>query len=289
VAVAGCSLLWFPLVFSVVLPEVGLPTAAAIVFIFLLALAAMCGALVGKLPGKEQTRAVSSFLATRPLSDGALLRAKLKAAALSTLAGWAVLGIGLLLWMQLGDHGAEMAKELERLRQQQTVSRFVAALVLLIGSVLVMTWVQMVGYLSMGLRPRSMRHDAILATAILVLSVSTPFVLLDLGWHLKESPQSWPYFAELLTWLASGAIGLKSLAAAWSLSRLERNALVPPHVLIGALAAWIALAIGLLVLLRVLIRPEIMPLSGLVLGIVLLLPLTRLALGSLALSWNRHR
>jgi hypothetical protein len=120
--VAGSSLLWFPVVFSVVLPYAGLPTAAAIVFIFLLGLAAMCGPLVGKLPGKEQTRAVSSFLATRPLSDGALLRAKFKAAALSTLAGWAVLGIGLLLWMLLGDHGAEMVKELETMRQQQSLS-----------------------------------------------------------------------------------------------------------------------------------------------------------------------
>jgi hypothetical protein len=288
-AVAFSSLFWFPFVFSVVLPNGGLPTAAAILFIFLLALAAMCGALLGRLPGREQTRAVSSFLATRPLSDGALLRAKFKVAALSTLAGWVVLGIGPLLWMNLGDHAAEIAKELETMRQQQSVSRFVAALVLLIGGVFVLIWVQMVGHLWMGLWPRSMRCDAILATTSLFLSLPTAVVLVDLGWELKESPQSWPYCAELLTRLASGAIVMKSLAAAWSLSRLMRNALVPLRVLIGALAAWIALAIGLLMVLRGLIPPEIMPLSGLVLGIVLLLPLTRLALGPLALSWNRHR
>jgi hypothetical protein len=134
-----------------------------------------------------------------------------------------------------------------------------------------------------------MRHEAILAMAILILSLPIAFALLALGWHLKQSPQSWPYSADLLTRLASGAVVLKSLAAAWSLNRLRRNALVPSHVLLGALAAWGVLAIGLLLLLRGLIPSEIMPMSGLVLGLVLLLPLTRLALGPLALAWNRHR
>lgn len=171
------------------------------------------------------------------------------------------------------------------MRQQQSVGRFGVALVLLLGGFFVLTWVQMVGHLWIGL----MRRDSISALAIFFLSWPSALILLDVGLHLKESPQSWQWFAGLLTWLASGAVVLKCLAAAWALILIRRKAVVPFHVVIGTLAAWSALAIGLLMVLRELIPREIMPMSGLVLGIALLLPLTRVALAPLALSWNRHR
>jgi hypothetical protein len=93
----------------------------------------------------------------------------------------------------------------------------------------------------------------------------------------------------LLPWLAGAAVLLKGLAAAWSLSALNQRRLVPSGVLWRMLAIWLALAAGLFAALYALLPDRWFYWPAVVLGIVLLLPLTRLALAPLALSWNRHR
>ncbi len=81
-------------------------------------------------------------------------------------------------------------------------------------------------------------------------------------------------------------VAFKVLAALWVFRILERRGLIPLGVLCGALAVWLLSAAGLFGVLYWLFRP---PVSTLAFGIVLALPLTRLALAPLALDWNRHR
>ncbi len=281
------GLFFFPFLMSSFLHEGGnfLPTAACFMLLFMFMLAAACGAVTGRLPGRKPTRALSFFLATRPLSAASLVRAKFEVAARSTLTAWTVVALGLLLWVVLGGHGAEMAAQFETMRQHHPIGRFWASMALLAGAAVVLTWAQMAGHLWMGL----VRRGSISMMAIFFLGFPTTFVLIDVGRHTWESPGPWQTFTDLLPWLAGGAVVLKILAAAWSLSRLKRSALVSPHVLIGAIAAWFTVAFVLFVVLRWLIPHEVVPTAGLVLGIMQLVPLTRLALAPLALAWNRHR
>jgi hypothetical protein len=106
---------------------------------------------------------------------------------------------------------------------------------------------------------------------------------------LWKSPEYWETSHALLPWLAAAAVVLKAVTAGWSLREVARRRLVPARVLVGLPAAWLLVAAGLFALLRWLMPSGLVPASGLVLGVVLVLPLTRLALAPLALAWNRHR
>jgi hypothetical protein len=96
-------------------------------------------------------------------------------------------------------------------------------------------------------------------------------------------------FLRLLPWLAGTAVLLKILAATWSLRALRRRRLIPSGVLWRMLSIWLAFAAGSFAALYALLPDNWFSVPGVVLGIVLLLPLTRLALAPLALAWNRHR
>ncbi len=273
-----------PIVPPILLHEIGSRWLVVVqVLIFLPLMASAIGPELGKLPGRDRKLVLSSFLATRPVSEGMLVRAKFETAALSALAGWGVAAAGLLLWFALGGRAAGMAEQFEAARQRHAAMPFWTTLTLLVAGSLALTWLQMVKGLWAGLAGRTwVRLGS--AIGFGVFTALTSFA----AW-LAKSPEYWQTFADLLPWLAGGIVALKSLAAIWSLSRLKRNALVSPHVLIGALAVWSIVVIGLFVALRWLIPREVVPTSGLVLGIVLLVPLTRLALAPLALAWNRHR
>jgi hypothetical protein len=230
-----------------------------------------------------RTYRLSSFLATRPVSETMLVRTKFVAAAWSTLAGWGALAAGLLLWTTLGGHVPEMVKQFEAMRQRHALSVFWGWLTLLVGGSVVLTWLQMVQRMWIGLTG----NPRVIASS--VLSFAAFFGLVVFGSWLANNSEYWPVFDRLLPWLAGAAVIIKSLSATWSLRALRRRELIPSGVLWGALAVWIALAAGLFAALYALLPDDWFSVPGVVLGIVLLLPLTRLALAPLALAWNRHR
>lgn len=273
-----------------------------------LCLATVCGVLIGAGPVHQRGKDFSSFLATRPLSTGMLARAKFETAMLTTFAGWAGMIVGLMLWLALSGLGRETVTEwIEEMRQRYPEGQFWVSLALLAGGSVVLIWMQMAGTLWVTMRcgiegdhpcqSRFLQMAGYLWLGFLrqvwsigsVLLIGAVVLLMLFDGQAVRSSESWRTFTDLLLWLASGVMILKMLAAVWSLSRLRREALVPPSVLIAAVAAWSALAISLLIALRWLVPGESFPTSGLVLGILVFQPLTRLALVPLALAWNRHR
>lgn len=225
-----------------------------------------------------------SFLATRPVSEAMLVRAKFIAAAWSTLAGWGVLIVGLSLWLTLSNDVPEIAVQFETMRQHQNPMLFWFRAILLAVGIFLLTWMQMVQWMWMGLsgsrRVIVESVSGIFAVSIVVI----PFYLL-----LAAHPEYRPPFTSMLPWLAIAAVLLKIRAALWSLHELRRIGLIPSRVLRAMLAIWFALAIGSFAALYTLLPKDWFSVPGVVLAIVLLLPLTRLALAPLALSWNRHR
>jgi hypothetical protein len=301
-ALAGCSLIWLvaipwiaefidlaarggvPLVPPILLRELGSLWLAALGLLLLPALMACAyGLEVGRLPGRDRTQALSSFLASRPTSAAVLVRAKFEAAALSALAGWGILAVEFVLWLALAGHGAEMASQLDALRQRHPAALFWGSLAFLVLAGIGLTWLQIVERVWIGLAGRAW----MMANASLGFAGFLGVVVF--GAWLVKSPQHWPTFLALLPWLAGGAVVLKILAAAWSLGALKRRHLIPPAVLWGALGVWLVLAVGTFGVLYALLPDDWFSVPGVVLGIVLVMPLTRLALAPLALAWNRHR
>ncbi|HWG44778.1 MAG TPA: hypothetical protein VN688_18535 [Gemmataceae bacterium] len=248
-----------------------------------LLMASACGLEIGRLPGRDRTRPLSSFLATRPISTAMLVRVKFETAALSTLASWGVLLLAVLLWFALGGKAAEMMASFDVLRQRHPPGPFWIGLALLIAGSIVLTWLRMVESLWLGMIRRGW------ATLGALLGFGSFIALIGFGHWLAKSPEYWQTFADLLPWLAALAVALKGLAAGWSLRILRRRDLVPSSALRWAILIWIALAGGLFGVLYWLLPRNMAALSTLVLGIVLLLPFTRLAFAFLALDWNRHR
>ncbi|MHB1424299.1 MAG: hypothetical protein ACYC3I_14085 [Gemmataceae bacterium] len=241
--------------------------------------ATMFGLEMGKL-GRKSYR-LSSFLATRPISEAMLVRVKFEAAAWSTLAAWGGLAAGLLLWLVLGGHAAEMTRQFEAMRQRHAPGVFWGWLTLFVGGAVVLTWLQIVQRMWEGLTGNTRvlkRSGYSLAPLIGIFFLSSSVL-----------SEYWSVVGRLLPWLTGAAVVLKSLAAVWSLRALRRRELIAPSVLWGMLVIWLTLAAGLFAALYALLPDDWFSVPGVVLGIVWLLPLTRLALAPLALTWNRHR
>jgi hypothetical protein len=291
VMIFACSLIWIPLIPTMarfiddahraglvlrppfLLRELGsLWLVISDVLIFAPFLASVCSLEMGKLPGRERSLALSSFLATRPVSAWSFVRAKFEAAALSTLAGWAVATAGILLWTALGGHAAELAESFAALRQRHPGSALWIGLVLLVGGSVVLTWLQMVQGLWIGLIGSS--RQKVITTIVFAVILGLVF----LSQWLVNSPQHWQRFFDLLPWLAGAMLALKILLV-FRISRiLVRRGLVAADVVHGTLAVWGLAAAGLFGLLYWLLPGERVSALELVLGIGLALPLTRLLL-----------
>lgn len=250
--------------------------------IFILFVAWAFGITMGRLGWKSYR--LSSFLATRPVSEAMLVRAKFVVAAWNTLAGWGVLAIALLLWLALDGHAVEMLGPFEAMRQWHPAYLFWGRLVLIVGVAVVLTWLEMVQRMWIGLTG----NTRLIATWGFCSFVAFIGLIVFAFWLAFHS-EYLPVLDRQLSCLAGPAVLLKSLAAGWSLSALRRRGLIPSGVLWGMLAIWLAVAIGLFVALYALLPDDWFSVSGVVLAIMLLLPLTRLALAPVALSWNRHQ
>jgi hypothetical protein len=260
--------------------------AAGQLLLFPLYLALCIGPQMGKLSGKSFV--LSSFLATRPVSVAMLVRAKLAMAVCSTLAGWGALILGVLYWLTLSGHGAEAVQQFEAMRQRHAAGVFWGWLMLFVVSAILLTWVLMVHEMWIGLTGRSRAIGAWNFVKIGILAGLAGLGFWFWGW-LAKGPEFWFLLEHMLPWLTGAAVILKALAAVLSLSALKRRRLVSSGVLWGMPAIWLALAAGLFAALYALLPDNWFSIPGVVLGIVLLLPLTRLALAPWALAWNRHR
>ncbi len=235
------------------------------------------------MPGRHSTTSLSSFAASRPVATALFDSRKFETAALSTLAVWGILLLVVFAWSLMDGKAAELTALFDALRQRHPSGPSWCGLALLVVGAVVLTWLQMLQALWLGMvRSTWMMAGSLLnsfgLTALLAFSV----------W-LMITPRYWPTVTEVLPWLAGGVAGLKSVAAVCSLRALKRRDILPRRVLWGALAAWLLLASGSFGVLYVLLPEGRTSVAALVLGIALFLPLTRLALAPLMLDANRHR
>jgi TRAP-type C4-dicarboxylate transport system permease large subunit len=144
----------------------------------------------------------------------------------------------------------------------------------------VITWLRLVDNLWVGLsgEPWLIRTVAIIGSiAWLPVSYSV--------WWLYQRPTG----LTTLQTVAFAAVVVKFVLAAWLARRLVcRRILGAPSVTLS-LVAWMTVAVGAITLMSKLLPAERVPLVLAAAGIMLLMPLNRLAAAPLVLAWNRHR
>jgi hypothetical protein len=267
--------------------EVGAPWLALSPLWFLppfLAVAGGAGGEMGKMSVEGRHAGLSSFLGTRPLTDAALVAAKLRMAAWTALAVWAVPLAGSAAWLLVtGRYRALATAPPPFLRHLGPLQVGVLVALILTGPGL-LTWVQLVKGLWLGLAGRVR-----VFVAGWVLGPGFWITVCLAGLWVHRHAEYHAALLGLLPWLAGAAVLLKLLLAGGLARALRRRGLVARRTLLGWLIAWSLAVLGLFAALAVLVPARLAPRPYLALGVVLVLPLARLAAAPLALHGNRHR
>jgi hypothetical protein len=228
---------------------------------------------------------LAPFWATRPVTSGQFLAAKLKTAALSTVVAWALLLAVALPWLGL-------ACDLRDLRAAwhlfttlySALARWTIVGLLVVGA-LIVTWGLMIGSLWSGLygRPR------FFAGTVGLSSVCFLFLVGWLFWMVDDKSGVIVPLLPWLPWVLAAAFVLKGWTALWAWRCAYQSALVSWAFVYTCFGIWIV-ATGCLVILACCLSPRIEWLCQLlVLTALLLCPLARIGLAALSLAQNRHR
>jgi hypothetical protein len=266
-------------------------------FLWPVVLAAIVGCGLRTSDARRKDYTLHPFLATRPLTSGALVMAKLQMAALSTLAAWGVMLLFIAVWLltpaREGDRSGTLAALLLRHCSPKTGVTLLLGLIALIG----WTWMNQVQGLFILLSGRRwLIYGYPAAVYGLLLAAFLAFFHWDSGERDRALAHAVPHLAP---WLVGAAVTLKAVAAGWALQMLHRRRLASARALAGLAAVWVLLAIGLFALLSGAtwegdlagfgVPPSLLTPRYLAAAAALFVPLTRLALAPLALAWNRHR
>jgi hypothetical protein len=218
------------------------------------------------------------FVGLRPLSDGEMVLAKMRMAARCTLVSWGLIVaiVGLTLGLTGAWREIAGAPVLNSLSGQQAYAGVAAAVVLLVA----FTWLRLVAHLWIGL---SGEPVLIRTVAIIVNTAWMP--LAYAVWWLMQRPAG----ITALQALAVGAVAIKLMLALGLTIRLVRRRIATPRFVTASLAAWTMMAIGSVILISRVLPDDHVPLLAIVVGVMLLMPLNRLAAAPLVLAWNRHR
>ena len=235
-------------------------------------------------PDVGDSYGVTPFTATRPLSDAALIGAKLRATIWSTIATWLLLLVTLMLTLILSDIWPMLVERARRLSEAVGTPRVVVVLLLVLSGLIVSTWKQLVQSLYIGLSGREwlIRVNAILLLALLVaIGPVADWIMGDSDVQAKL----WDALPLILAIL----VGVKMSAASFVAVRLYRSRLLSDRALIASAAVWLVVVLALYGVLVWLLSTPFFPRYVLALIAILPIPLARLSAAPLALAWNRHR
>jgi hypothetical protein len=161
----------------------------------------------------------------------------------------------------------------------------IAATVLLIGMTLfVLTWRLMVDSLCPALTGR-----AWIAHGNLMLHGLALTIAMMIGADALSRYSTMQAVRDALPWLAGTAVAVKLLTTAWMIRALRQRGLIGKTTISWLLSIWVLIAAAFFGLAWAVIPEGFASVWSIACGVVLMLPLTRLAATPLALAWNRHR
>jgi hypothetical protein len=238
----------------------------------------------GKNPWVKDYYGVAASTATLPMSTGEMVGAKLRAAALSTLAAWAIVVVAVSLALLLTGN-LEAVMGWWRLAEQEIpplkiVAGLLAAAILLVGC----TWKRLVDSLFLGLTGRKW----IIQGALSVGMVTFIGLVLVATWVSKQ-PEILGHVLALVPWLLGLLIACRLSVAGLALRAGLRRRVLAPRTAVRWVTAWVCVAAALFGLLAYAVPAERVPVYVLAFAVLIAMPMVRLTAAPLALAWNRHR
>lgn len=230
------------------------------------------------------TYGVSPFIAARPLANVSLIRAKLRATLISTLATWLMVIVAITVALRLSGTLALVIDWTRQLNDVVGTPRVIAIVLFGLMALVASTWKQLVQSLCIGLSGRRWLVKGSVFFALSLLAILVPLA----DWALGNQ-RVMKTFWDALPWLCAALVCVKMLAAAWIAIRLRDSRLLGDRSLILGAACWTAAVLALFCLLVWLVSTMIIPSYFLMLVAILAVPLARLSAAPLALAWNRHR
>jgi hypothetical protein len=226
---------------------------------------------------------LTTFNATRPLNNAGLVAAKFRVSALAVLVAWALVLSVVGAWFFYTGCQHELALMWQQSEPRVGRDRLIVGVGLTVFGLLFVTWRMMVVGLWAGLTGRVW----VVGVQLFVFWSMSFSVLYETAlWNDLERRER---LLAILPWIAGGAAAVKLAVAVWALRTLHRRGELTARSAIGGAAAWGAFVAALFGVTAWLLRPTTIPTYGVALGLILFVPLARLAVAPLALSWNRHR
>jgi hypothetical protein len=213
-----------------------------------------------------------SFLMLRPLSNGQMMMAMLKAAAISAIFSWLVVAAALAVLPALGDFH-EVRNTAPIPPQYLTI--------ILPGLILVSWRFIAVNLCFVWSGGRQLAGLPVLMMVALYAGAVTLSVL-------SHNPVFWNWFWPLVPECLACLIAVKILLAFLAFRVCLKRGLLAPSAVLGYLVVWMLLAAALLIPTAILLHVTPWLVPGL-LGIVLLIPLARIGFCPITLAWNRHQ
>lgn len=235
-------------------------------------------------PHARDSLTLSQFIATTPASSVALVAAKLRMAAWSTLATWLLVLVAMLLALVWSGNWPVVVDRASRLAAVVGVPRTVVFALLVLAGLVASTWKQLVQSLSISMDGREWLATALLMAALALIIVIGPLA----QWVVDDDDARAALWNALPVTLAA-LVAIKMGAAGWNAVRLARNGLLNDGTLVGAAVCWVAAVGALYGLLAWLVSGPLVPQYILVLLAILAVPLARASAAPLALARNRHR
>jgi hypothetical protein len=227
---------------------------------------------------------LTPFMATRPMTSAALIKAKLTMAIRSTLATWLLLAVAIPLGLYASGTAPDVIDVARTVRSALGTPRAVTLVLLLVVALLGATWKQLVQSLYIGLSGRQWAIKGSAFLALVLLTALTPVAL----W-LSEDIGALVTLLDALPWILAVLVACKLSAAAWVATHLYDGGFLGERTLVVGAVGWLVGVLALHGLLVWLVDTPFVASYVLLLAAILAIPVARVAAAPLALAWNRHR
>ncbi len=227
---------------------------------------------------------LTPFIATRPLTSAALIRAKLSATIRSTLATWLLVLVAVPLALGLSDTWPAVADGVRRLVEVAGTPRALVLGLLALAALVAATWKQLLQGLYLGMSGRRWLVKANVFATLSLLTLLVPLV----PWLLRQQGAIVALW-NALPWILAILVAGKVCAAAWVALGLHHRRLVSDRTLVAGALSWNVAVLALYGLLVWLLPAVIFRTYLLALVAILAIPLARLSAAPLAVARNRHR
>lgn len=247
-------------------------------------MAAFAAPRVRRTGGAQDGSGLPPFLATRPLSTVALVAARLRIAALSTLAAWLLVLVALPATLVLSGTWPVVVRWSRELAGVIGMPRTIAVTLIAVALLVAATWRQLVQGLYIGLSGRVWPVRLAASVTMAVLIAAEPIVT----W-IRESSAARVALWNAIPWALAALVLTKTLIASWIATRLRARGLVPERTLVIGAGAWAMTVLAVHGLFAWVVTGPLLPRYILLLLAILAVPLARVCAAPLALARNRHQ